>query len=170
MGLILLAALDQGWYGLSYRADAESAMLEKYVASAGTPPGVPDGRVVGALLGFDKPGLRTGDVMTLAGWRRADGYAGLEPCRQLDYHLLPALRVAGVRWVQNEPSTAGIAGLKRYDDHWLEVPGPLPRVRLVTQTKTSREINVDITRIHPESVRSVKFRSFCRHRNQARPR
>ena len=52
--------------------------------------------------------------MTLRGWRRADGYAGLEPRRQLDYRLLPALRVAGVRWVQRNPST--IAGLSRRAD------------------------------------------------------
>jgi hypothetical protein len=152
VGLILLAATDQGWYGLSRRVYADSAVLEKYVASAATPPGLPDGRVVGALLDFDKPGVRTGDLMTLAGWRRADGYAGLEPRRQLDYHRLPALRVAGVRWVQNDPSTVNIAGLRRYDDRWLEVPNPLPRVRLVTQSKASREPNIDITNIEPDRV------------------
>ena len=107
-GLILLAAVDLGWYGLSYsvyRSDSRHRRLEQYVASAATPPGNPDGRVVASLLRFDEPGLRTGDLMTLRGWRRADGYAGLEPRRQLDYRLLPALRVAGVRWVQRNPST-----------------------------------------------------------------
>ena len=152
VGLIVLAAVDQGCYGLSYAVYPQSAMLEEYVASARTPPGNPDGRVVGSLLRFDQPGLRTGDLMTLAGWRRADGYAGLEPRRQLDYHLLPALRVAGVRWVQRDPSTAGIAGLKPYDDRWMEVPNPLPRVRLVTQTKTSRDPAIDIARIRPDTT------------------
>ena len=129
-----------------------SADLPTYVATARTPPGIADGRVVGSLLRFDQPGLRTGDLMTLAGWRRADGYAGIEPRQRLDYHLLPALRIAGVRWVQHDPSTLGVAGLKPYDDRWSEVRNPLPRVRLVTRTKTSRDPDIDVARIRPDTT------------------
>jgi hypothetical protein len=152
VGLILLAAFDLGWYGLTYSAYRQNAALDAYVASARTPPGEPDGRVVASLIRFDEPGLRTGDLMTLRGWSRADGYAGLEPRRQLDFRLLPALRVAGVRWVQCNEATLGIAGLKPYDHQWLEVPGPLPRVRLVTQVRTSSDPARDIARIHPETT------------------
>jgi len=156
-GLILLAALDLGWYGLSYAAYPRNALLEDCVASVRTPPGPPEGRVLSTLFRFDQPGLRTGDLMTMAGWRRADGYAGLEPRRQLDYCLLPALRVAGVRWVQRNASTAEIAGLKPHDDYWMEVPNPLPRVRLVTQTRTGSDPACDITRFRPETTALCEF-------------
>ena len=90
--------------------------------------------------------------MTLAGWRRADGYAGLEPRRQLDYHHLPALQVAGVRWVQNDVSTSGIAGLNRHDDRWFEVPRSLPHVRLVTQVQATRQPDIDIGNIRLDTT------------------
>lgn len=152
VGLILLAALDLGYYGMSYSVYSRNAHLDDFVASASTPPGEPDGRVVASLYRVDEPGPRMGDLMTLAGWSRADGYAGLEPRRQLDYRLLPALRVAGVRWVQRNPSTADIAGLKPYDDVWLEVPDPLPRVRLVTQAKTTTDPAADIASVCPDTT------------------
>ena len=90
--------------------------------------------------------------MTLDGWSRADGYAGLEPRRQLDYRFLPALRVAGVRWVQCNPSTIKIAGLKPRGGHWLEVPDPLPLVRLVTKTQTTADPASDITDVCPDTT------------------
>jgi hypothetical protein len=180
VGLILLAGLDLGWYGLSYsvyqhvdtavggdssrrlcdgpcgnrrqESPPTIARLEEYAASAHTPPGNTNGRVVASLFRVDQPGLRTGDLMTLSGWRRADGYAGLEPRQQLDYRLLPSLRVAGVRWVQRNPSTIDIAGLKPCGDLWLEVPDPLPRLRLVTRVQTSNDPAADIARICPDNV------------------
>jgi hypothetical protein len=152
VGLILLAALDLGWYGLSYSIYPNNAVLEEYVASARTPPGKPEDRVVASLVRFDQPGPRTGDLMTMSGWKRADGYAGLEPGRLLDYHDLPALRAADVRWVQRNPSTSSIEGLKQYDDRWMEVPNPLPRFRLVTQTRKSDDPAVDIASICLETT------------------
>jgi hypothetical protein len=152
VGMILFAAADLGWYGLSYSVYPHNAPLEQFVASAETPPGNPDGRVVTSLLRFDEPGPRTGDLMTLCGWRRADGYAGLEPRRQLDYRLLPALRVAGVRWVRRDPSTIDIAGLKPHGNLWLEVPDPLPRVRLVTRVQASDDPARDMAEICPDTT------------------
>jgi hypothetical protein len=145
VGLILLATADMGAYGLSSAVYARSARLDAFIASACTPPGTPDGRVITSLLRVDEGGQRTGDLMTLRGWSRADGYVGLEPQRQLDYHLLPALRVAGVRWVRSDASTEQITQLKPYNSGWREVPEPLPRVRLVTRTCTGKA--ADITQI-----------------------
>ena len=156
VGLILFAAADLGCYGLSYLVYSHNDVLERYVASARTPPGEPDGRVVGDLLRFDEPGLHTGNLMTLRGWPRADGYAGLAPHRRLDYRLLPALRVAGVRWVQKNQSTSAVVGLKPYNDRWLEVPGPLPRVRLLSQTRTSSDPGADILTICPDTTALVE--------------
>jgi hypothetical protein len=149
--------LDLGWYSLTYSVYDKSAVMQDYVASARTPPGRPDGRVLSSLLRFDQPGLRTSDLMVLEGWSRADGYVGLEPRRRLDYCLLPALRVAGVRWVQRNSSTAEIVGLMPHDDHWLEVPHPLPRVRLVTQTRTGSDPACDIARVAPETTAICEF-------------
>ena len=159
VGLILLASLDMGFYGLTYAACSRSATLDAYEASICTPPGSPDGRVVASLYRVDEPGIRTGDAMTLAGWRRADGYAGLEPGKQLDYRLLPSLRVANVHWVKQDPSTSMIAGLLRptlpttpRNATWLETPDPLPRVRMVTQVRQSRDPAADIAIICPDTT------------------
>lgn len=159
VGLILLASLDMGFYGLTYAACSRSATLDAYEASICTPPGNPDGRVVASLYRVDEPGIRTGDAMTLAGWRRADGYAGLEPGKQLDYRLLPSLRVANVHWVKQDPSTSMIAGLLRptlpttpRNVTWLETPNPLPRVRMVTQVRQSRDPAADIAIICPDTT------------------
>ena len=140
-------------------ACSRSATLDAYEASICTPPGNPDGRVVASLYRVDEPGIRTGDAMTLAGWRRADGYAGLEPGKQLDYRLLPSLRVANVHWVKQDPSTSMIAGLLRptlpttpRNVTWLETPNPLPRVRMVTQVRQSRDPAADIAIICPDTT------------------
>jgi len=142
--LILLAALDLGWYGVSYSIFRNNDLLENYASSSLMPPGKPQDRIVASLFRFDEPGLRTGNLMTMAGWKRADGYSGLEPGRKLDYHDVSALRAAGVRWVQRDPSTVSIVGLKRYDDHWSTVPDPLPYLQMVTQTRQSDNPAADI--------------------------
>jgi hypothetical protein len=152
IGLVLFAAADLGCYGLSYCAGAHSARLEELVAATPTPPGAIDGRMLAAPLYFDQQGLRTGNQVTLSGWHRADGYAGLEPRRQLDYRNLSALRVAGVRWVKRTAATGGIEGLLPHNDRWLEVPDPLPRVRLVTQAVTSDDPARDIQKICIQSA------------------
>ena len=85
--------------------------------------------------------------MTLSGWRRADGYAGLEPQRRLDYTELPTLQVAGVRWVKRADTTDRIEGLTPLDDRWHEVPGPLPKVRLVGRARQSDHPSRDLRRI-----------------------
>jgi hypothetical protein len=157
--LIVLTACDLGWYGMGGGVYPRSALPGPFIASVAVPPGKPDGRVLASLLRCDEPGIRVGNEMLLAGWQRADGYAGLEPQRQLDYELLPALRVAGVGWVQLNDSTEDIAGLETSGAdfppptdriQWMEVPHPLPRVRLVTRAQTSAAPSIDIARIAPE--------------------
>ena len=157
VGLVLFAAADLGFYGLSYAAYRHTERFDRYVAGVATPPSAPGERVLANVIRFDEPGLRTGNQMTLAGWHRADGYAGLEPARRLDYRQLSALRVAGVRWVKRGESTDAIEGLSRHDDHWLEVPGPLPRVRLVSSARPTADPAREITRIPIESAALVEL-------------
>ncbi len=151
VGLILLAAIDLGAYGLSYSVYPYCPKLDDYIAKVPTPPQPGNGRILTSLYAYDEPGLRTGDQIVLCGWSRADGYAGLEPRRLLDYKLLPALRVAGVRWVCRGPTTNDIQGFIPRDDNWSEVPDPLARVRLVDRVITSNDPAADIAQIDVDS-------------------
>jgi hypothetical protein len=94
--------------------------------------------------------------MTMLGWHRIGGYAGLEPARTLDYGRLAALRVAGVRWVKNGPTTAMIEGVVPHDEEWFEVPRPLTGVRLLTKVRQSDDPSRDIERVSIESTALVQ--------------
>jgi hypothetical protein len=144
VGLALLTAADLGFYGLSYAAWPHAEPPGRFLARQSMPPAVPRGRVLVNLMRFDEEGLRCGNQMTLAGWHRADGYAGLEPARRLDYRDLAALRAAGVRWVRNGPRTGAVEGLIRHRHRWLEVPDPMGRFRLVTRARPSRDPAADL--------------------------
>jgi hypothetical protein len=156
VGLILFAALDLGVYGLSYAVYPHTARPDRYMASVTLPPSGSGGRVMADLIRFDEIKPHTGNQMTIAGWHRVGGYAGLEPVRQLDYGQLASLRVAGVRWVKEGETTRDIAGLIPHDGGWLEVPGPLERVRLVAQVHPSADPAADIGEIPLESTALVE--------------
>ena len=177
LGLILLATLDQGYYGLTYAVYGHRQTWPQYLASIPEPPlprtnktvmaafqgsrhtpcAAPDGtrrvpttfRVAVSLNPVKASGYWPGpeNRLTLLGWKLADGYLGLEPVRRLDLHQAAALRVAGVRWVLRGPATDRIEGLAVCDRRWLEVPHPLPYIRLVTQSRQSDDPARDIGRI-----------------------
>ncbi len=155
VGLILFAAADLGFYGLSHSVYSHTTRLDRFVAATVTPPSHADERVVASTVPLAERRLRMGNQITMAGWRRADGYAGLEPRQRLDYADVSALRVASVRWVRRHETDRPIDGLIPHDTDWLEVPDPLPRVRLVTQTKPSQEPAEDLRRIDVESTALV---------------
>jgi hypothetical protein len=153
IGLVLLGALDLGGYGLSYAVYRHTARLDRLVAATFAPPGPANsGRLIADLMRFDDPGPHSPNLCIMAGWYRADGYAGLEPQRRLDYRQLPALRVAGVRWVRRSTTSASIAGLSDGDRNWRQVPAPLPRVRLVTQVQSSDNPARDLAHIDIETT------------------
>jgi hypothetical protein len=158
VGLVLFAALDLGSYGLSYAVlyPPYTARLDRLIAATFVPPGPAGGRMVADLMRFDDPGPRRGNLFIMAGWDRADGYAGLEPQRRLDYRQLAALRVAGVRWVRRSTTSAAIAGLLDGDPNWRRVPAPLPRVRLVTRVQPSDDPARDLARINIETTALVE--------------
>lgn len=151
--LILLAGADLGAYGLGYAILRHTHPLDEYIARAANPP-VPaaPAKTPGADLHPDQPTFGTENTIVLAGWRRTDGYAGLEPLRRLDYGQLASLRAAGVRWVRANRRTRQIAGLIDRGQGWLEVPDPLPRIRLVSQTMRSQHPARDIARIGLEAT------------------
>lgn len=149
--LILFTAADLGSYGFSYAVFPQALPRKRLADKVNVPPGWPDGRVLMNPEPVGEQGVHFGNKALLAGWSRADGYAALEPVRRLDYRQLPALRVADVRWVMKNKLTAGLPGLHPQGD-WLQVPDPLPRVRLVTQVQPSRHPADEITKIAVETT------------------
>lgn len=129
----LLAAVDLGVYGLSYSVYPHVTTFDRYLAQAELPPGTPHDRFAGDLVAVDESALRLGDQALLAGFRRADGYLGLEPARRLDYEQRPALQLSGVRWVART-AIDDVAQWTTTDDAWLEVADPLPRARCVSRS------------------------------------
>jgi hypothetical protein len=171
-GLILLATIDQGYYGLTYAVYGHRQTWPQYLASIPQQP--PEkgselfllskftvnssdpfsSRVAVNLNPVKESGFWPGPYnrITLLGWKLADGYLGLEPVRRLDLHEPAALRVAGVRWVLRGPAADRIEGLAVRDSRWLEVPRPLPYVRLVTQSRQTGDPARDIRRIDVETT------------------
>jgi hypothetical protein len=123
--LVLFTAIDLASYGLSYSVWHKTAKLAHYAAAAPRPPGVSSVRVVAPI---DKAGPSIGGHMLLAGLTRVDGYAGLEPARQLNYSQESAWRLAGARWAYlPDPET----GRRK----WLAVSPTAPRARLIGTDK-----------------------------------
>ncbi|MEI8371897.1 MAG: hypothetical protein WCJ35_03580 [Planctomycetota bacterium] len=153
VGLILFMAADLGYYGLSCTLDEPNTKLDGLLARTVAPPGQCDSRGPDAQRVFAPPAYghhessAIGNQMTLAGWSRTDGYAALEPSKSLNYFQLPALRVASTRWVHRSPSTSVIEGLTPYDENWMQVPDPLPLVRLVTHVVQSNNPALDLAKI-----------------------
>jgi hypothetical protein len=135
VALPILTAVDLGAYGLSYSVYSDVSPLAAFQELPDPPPGTPGERMLADV--FNPHRLRKGNRALLAGWKRMDGYAGLEPARVLSYNSLSALRVAGVHWVARLPETEQIVGLRECNEHWLAVPDPLPTVRLVTCARVS---------------------------------
>lgn len=129
--LLVLAMADIGAYGMSFVGRAEPQTITEFLARYRVPaePGVD-------RLHWGPPAL------TMKGFRLAGGYAAMTPdrvldlgtfgapLRKIDDRLANALRVSGVRWAIGT-----------------RVPEPLPRARLVTQTRVSDDPNRDIGRV-----------------------
>jgi hypothetical protein len=154
VALILLMAADLGAYGLSYSVYPRAVQVDEVLAGTTLPESVPCR--VAADLASGRPAVaRIGNAMLLAGVRRTDGYAGLEPARKLDYQELRALRVSSTALVMRSTSTEAISGLEPQDERWLTVPGSLPYARLVTQARHSTDPADDLKHIDPQAVALV---------------
>lgn len=130
-GLAILAVADQGAYGLTSAAWRETANLHNYAAQPPLPPATSGNRLIAGPAGNP---YRTGDRWLLAGFALADGYAGLEPARRLDYHAEKVQRLAGVAYCAlpaTAASTADFAGAG--PALFARVPEPLPRARLLSE-------------------------------------
>jgi hypothetical protein len=167
--LMLLAAIDLGAYGMSYAVYPQTARFDEYLAAIPQPPSVPAGRLALDLLAPNQPGLHVGNQLLLLGYERADGYAGLEPSRQLDYRQTAALRASGVGCVAPtanvadrgsltsiaRPTSPGEATSAAESNGWFAIE-PLPKARLVTRALISADPAGDISRIQLESTALVE--------------
>jgi hypothetical protein len=129
--MVVLTALDLSCYGLSFAVYGHTANLHDFVADISFPP-THGGTRVAAPHRAGEP--RAGDRMLLAGLSRVDGYAGLEPAKQLDYRQLPALQNAGVDWVWHDDEQAA-ESQRQSQRRWSPVSPTAPRARLITQVR-----------------------------------
>jgi len=154
--LLLLAIADVAAYGLTYppvrETDAwrtrtnfaeSTALLDPWSISLSRQPGapVPTWANAGCLLGL----------------RQVDGYAGLEPAKQLEYRTMPALRIAAVRFVYppsaDQRPELPLVGPQHSD--WRVEPNSLPFARLVTHAVASSDPKNDLATIDLESTALV---------------
>jgi len=145
---MLFVAGDLAAYGFTYEALSHTQTLASIVEELPVPPGSPsEGRIIAEThliktnIGFG------GNELLLAGWMQADGYEGLLPkMHLLEENLnMDGLRISGVKWIVNSGLHASIPGLKpTSSDRWLEVPDPLPRVRLTNRTQTIVEADAAV--------------------------
>jgi hypothetical protein len=128
--LVVFTAIDLGAYGLSYGVYRGAMSLDTNIAQIPAPAIEGDARVALDMSPPNGKGIRSGNQILLRGFSRIDGYAGLEPARQLDYRAVDALRLAGVKFVSSAAPVRERWQLREIGDGWLEVPDSSPRVRL----------------------------------------
>jgi hypothetical protein len=139
-GLVLVAAVDLHKHCLqntmfSQPLWSNTPTMAQYHDDTERPPTPHPGRVC-SWTGFPTRIISLGESL-------ANGYCGgLEPRKRLNYHTLPALRVAGVAWYR-EPADRGAES----PAGWCRVRDPLPPVRLVTRTTVSDDAARDLAAI-----------------------
>ena len=140
-GLIVFAVLDQGAYGLSYVVSPWPTDVASFADSQPAPPDASHGR----LQSFNT-------ALILKELHLAGGYVALAPKRQLAAMSTGHLRAAGVRWVDVSPAVG-------FPDpqaaRWVQVPGPVARVRLVSRVVKSHAPGKDIDGIDLETTALV---------------
>ena len=128
--VIVFAALDLGVWGYSYAYRwGPIQSVAELTDSASVPPGAQRGDLIAPM-----PGGAFVNLPILRGLRLTTGYNGLEPVSILDPSDPLTERLAGAVW---RPS--GTA--------WTPVVAPMPRARLVSEARPSRDIKADVRTI-----------------------
>jgi len=140
IALVCLAVADLGYYGLSYAWRVPPVNLEHWIEHL-PGPDVPDGFRIDA--GHTALGTR--------GVRQSFGYAAMIPNR--------VLRVGRLR-ARGETADASLIAARRVSsvaNAWgRPVEGALPRARLVSSAKVSRDVNADLADVDVENVALVE--------------
>jgi hypothetical protein len=150
VGLVLLAAGDQGLYGLvGVRAWHDFTTREGILEFLDLDDSL---RGTSARLMVSK----FSNMYVVGDYRVLNGYTSLMPAKLLDYRSPAAMRVAQVEYVHSELKVdAGISGVEPWRPKWYRVVDPLPRVRLVSRGQVSNQPALDIQRIDVEQVALV---------------
>ncbi len=136
VGLALFTAADLGLYGLSYARATPPMTVARFLETVPPSPGAPGDRLQSRRL---RDNIRIMQERNLHA-----GYVQLDPARALDYYTLPALRAAGVDWVQRHVPLDEEA-----PPTWGPVPEPVPRARLMADVRVSTDPGSDILRLDP---------------------
>lgn len=135
--LALFVAADLGAWGYGYVFQTPLVTIDAVRASANLPRDVRSGEYV-----FPPTNFFEANLGVLRGVRLSSGYAGLMPASVLDPADELTARLGGVSW--------------RFVDHaWTRVPDPLPRARLLSTVRVSRDVPSDIRAIDVVSTALV---------------
>jgi hypothetical protein len=85
--------------------------------------------------------------LAMKGYRLSHGYFTFLPRRELDPKGLTAQRLAGVRWALNSDGLKKKSLFESPPGSWIEVPNPMPRVRMITHTLVSDSVANDVEQI-----------------------
>ena len=87
------------------------------------------------------------NTLAMKGYRLSHGYFTFLPRRELDPKGLTAQRLAGVRWALNSDGVKMKSLFESPPGSWIEVPNPMPRVRMITHTLVSDSVADDVEQI-----------------------
>ncbi|HKV98384.1 MAG TPA: hypothetical protein VJN96_01105, partial [Vicinamibacterales bacterium] len=135
--LALFVAADLGAWGYGYVFQTPLATVEEVRASANVPREARPGEYV-----FPPANFFEANLGVLRGVRLSSGYAGLMPASVLDAADERTARLGGVSW-------------RFVDKAWARVPDPLPRARLLSDVRVSRDVASDIRTIDLASAALV---------------
>ncbi len=135
--LILLAAVDLAWWGDRYEYSMDPARVADVMPYRGIPPGARPSDLV-------RPTPARNDMNLYAMWhlRSSTVYLGLIPATVLDPYRPISKRVAGVRWDWTE-------------NGWQILEDSMPRARLVSEWRVSRDVASDAERVDLSRVALV---------------
>jgi len=143
--LVLLGVGDLAAYGLSYSVFPQTLTWAEYATPAHAPPCEAGQRIVVAA----QPGQHVGNRVTVAGWKRADGYAGLEPAKQLNYALLKPAQVSGTQCITSTGRTIPPTAAGNSASRWQPVEHALNRATLFAHCQVSGDPARDLNNIDP---------------------
>ena len=124
--LALFVVADVGAWGYGYVFQTPLHTIDAIAASANLPPQAHPGEYVAPPANLFEANLGV-----LRGLRLSSGYAGLIPASVLDPSDPLVARLGGVSW--------RLAGAT-----WTRVADPMPRARLVADTRVTRDVRADL--------------------------
>jgi hypothetical protein len=139
--ILALMLVDITVWGVLWVWQIPPRPLEAVADAHTEPPGRGVGRVYSRW--------NSANSLAMKGYRLSYAYSTFVPDRELDPQWLPAQRLAGVRWALN---TDGLQTKSPYEfpqgyGSWVEVPQPMPRVRMVTRALVSQSVASDVEHI-----------------------